>query len=120
MKKVKGTWLPLALILVAGSALLAADCDNGNDPAKKDPVPEKTQITFDGKNVWFDPNYSADSMPAGLLSSDDKGRRHPSGAGCKGQLRKGRLITRIPRKNSSRRGLFFISRQRCRFCPPIV
>jgi hypothetical protein len=51
MKKGKVTWLPLALILAAGSTLLAMGCDNGDDPAKTDPIPEETQVKYNGKNI---------------------------------------------------------------------
>jgi hypothetical protein len=53
MKKGKGTWLPLALMLAAGSALLPVGCDTGDDSGKEgtDPIPARTGISIDGQDV---------------------------------------------------------------------
>jgi hypothetical protein len=71
MKKGKGKWLPLALMLAVGTALLVVGCDNGDDPVKTDPIPDKTQVTFQGRPIWFGTEYQGDNT-----SNDERDHYH--------------------------------------------
>jgi hypothetical protein len=73
MKKGKGTWLPLALMLAAGSALLPVGCNTGDGSGTEwtDPIPDTTSVTFDGKPIWIGTESKGDNT-----SSDEHDHYH--------------------------------------------